>query len=72
MRTHNSINVILIMPDGIRETLCKPSLSISLMDYELSDPTHRFVIVSPAASKRITGKEAVNGDPHVRACSVIE
>lgn len=59
------------MPDGIQETVCKPSLSISLMDYELSDPTHSFVIVSPAASKRITDEEAVNGDPHVRACGFI-
>lgn len=62
MRTHNSINVILILPDGIQETLCKSSLSISLTDYELSDPTHIFVIVGPAASKRITGELAVNGD----------
>lgn len=71
MRTHNTINVVLILPDGIQETLCKPSLSISLMDHELSDPTHSFVIASPAASKRITGEDAVNGDPHVRACRVI-
>lgn len=41
------------------------------MNYELSDPTNISVIVSPAASKCVTGEAAVDDNPHVRACGVI-
>jgi len=41
------------------------------MYYELSNPTYRFIVACPAASERVTGKVAVDGNPNVRACGII-
>jgi hypothetical protein len=71
MRAHNAVDIIIGIPELIQETNCKSSLSMVPMYYELSNPTHSFVIVCPTAGERVTGKMAVNDNPHVRACSVI-
>ena len=71
MRAHKAVDIIIVMPELIQETHCKSSLSIVLMHYELGNPTYGFFIVCPAASERITGKAAVDGYLHIRACGVI-
>ena len=69
MRAHNAINIIIIVPEQIQESHGKPSLSVVLMYYELSDPTNGFSFVHPAASNRVTCKTTVYSHPHVRACA---
>ena len=67
MRAHNTANIILALSKLIQHARCKFTLSIIVVDDELSDPTHIFILISPMASKYITNKAIVDGNSDVRA-----
>ena len=57
-----TVNIIVIFPKRI--------LAIVSIDYQLSDPTHEFVVVRPATGKHISSEIVVDSNSDVRACPV--
>jgi hypothetical protein len=72
MRAHKTVHIDSVMLKLIQEAFCKSTFSIVAIDYQLSDPTHGFVIDRPTAGKCVTSKMAVDNNPDIRACGIIE
>ncbi len=71
MRAHETVHVDIVLPKLIQEALCKSTLSVVAIDYQLGNPTHRFVVDFPTAGECVTSKLAINSDSDVRACGII-
>ncbi len=51
MRAHEAVYVDVVSLELIQKTLCKPTLSIIAIDYQLSNPAYRFIVDCPMASE---------------------
>jgi hypothetical protein len=71
MRAHETIHVDVVLPKLIQEALCESTLSVVAIDYQLGNPTHRFLIDFPTAGECITSKIVINSNSDVRACGII-
>ncbi len=71
MGAHETINIVVIFLEHIQEARCKSTLAIVAMDYQLSDPTHDFILVHPTTGKHISGEIVIDSNSDVRACGVL-
>ena len=71
MEADETVNIIVIFLKLIQEAHCKSTLAIVSMGYQLSNPTHGFVVVRPAAGKHISSEIVVDSNSDVRACPVL-
>ena len=71
MRAHKTVHIDFVMLKLTQEGLCKSTFSIVAIDYQLSNPKHRFAIDRPAAGKCVTSKMAVDSNPDIGACGII-
>ena len=71
MRAHETVHIDIVLPKLIQEALCKSPLSVVAIDYQLGNPTHRFVIDFPAAGEGVTSKLAINSNSDVGARGMI-
>jgi hypothetical protein len=67
MRTHETVYINVVLLELIQEALCKSTLSIVAINYQLSNPTHSFLFGRPTAGECVTGKLAIDSDPDIKA-----
>ena len=72
MRAHKTIYIDVVMLKLIQEGFCESTFSVVAIDYQLSNPTHMFVIDRPTAGECITSKMVVDSNPDIRAIGIIE
>jgi hypothetical protein len=71
MRAHEAVYIDVVLLEQIQEALCESTLSILAINYQLSNPTHSFVIERPTAGECVTSKLAIDSNPDIEACGII-
>lgn len=71
MRAHKTVYIDVVLLELIQEALCKSTLSIVAIDYQLSHPTHGFVLDRPMAGECVTSKLAIDSNPDINACGIV-
>jgi hypothetical protein len=71
MRAHEAVYIDVVLLELIQEALCESTLSIVAINYQLSNPTHSFVIDRPTAGECVTSKLAIDSNPDIQACGII-
>jgi hypothetical protein len=70
MRAHDSVNIIHVQSRLVKESSCKSTLTILVMDNQLSDPADNLVTNIPTAGKSIACKSAANGNSDIRGIAL--
>jgi hypothetical protein len=72
IRAYKAVYINVVLLKLIQEALCKFTLSIVTINYQLSNLTHSFVIDRLTAGEYVTSKLAIDSNFDIEACGIIK